>query len=60
MRPRTDKCGILPMHTGKEFEGITTGSGKVIDKIDGHSNKYLDIMERVIFSRKKNEKKCQE
>lgn len=53
MRPRTDKCGILPMHTGKESEGITTGSGKVIDKIDGHSNKYLDIMERVIFSRKK-------
>lgn len=54
MRRRTDMCGIMPMHTGKESEGITTGSGKVIDKIDGDSNKYLGIMERVIFSRKKS------
>ena len=53
MRRRTGKCGIMPMLTGKESEGTTTGSGKVIDRIDGDSSKYLGIMERVIFSKKK-------
>ena len=43
----------MPMLTGKESEGTTTGSGKVIDRIDGDSSKYLGIMERVIFSKKK-------
>ena len=43
-----DKCGVLAMRRGKESEceGITIGSGEVIDEIYDDGYKYLDIMER--------------
>ena len=55
MRLGIDKCGVLAMRRGKEFEceGITIGRGDVKGETDHDGYKYLGIMER------SNKKKCQ-
>ena len=50
-----DKCAVLKMKRGKQVhcEGIDLGDGVVIDVADEEGFKYLGILERLIFVKRR-------